>query len=62
MPIAHDAGFYWGRRGLLKKRGTITVVIGKPIDCNDRDPREVSAEAQAWVETTIKQIRACRLP
>jgi 1-acyl-sn-glycerol-3-phosphate acyltransferase len=57
VPIAHDAGYYWGRRGLLKKRGMITVVIGKPIDCRDRDPREVNLEAQSWIESTIKQIR-----
>lgn len=58
VPIAHDSGYYWARRGLLKRRGTITVVVGKPIECKGRDPREVNAEAQAWVETTIAQIRA----
>jgi len=58
VPIAHDAGYYWPRRGLLKKGGTITVVIGKPIDPAGRDPREVNEEAQAWVEETIRGIRA----
>jgi 1-acyl-sn-glycerol-3-phosphate acyltransferase len=58
VPIAHDAGYYWPRRGLLKKSGTITVVIGKPIDPAGRDPREVNEEAQAWVEETIRGIRA----
>ena len=59
VPIAHDAGYYWPRRGLLKKRGTITVVIGKPIDPAGRDPREVNEEAQAWIEETIRALR-CR--
>jgi len=58
VPIAHDAGYYWPKRGLLKKRGTITVVIGEPIDPAGRDPREVNEEAQAWVEATIRGIRA----
>ena len=58
VPIAHDAGYYWPKRGLLKKRGTVTVVIGKPIDPAGRDPREVNEEAQAWVEGTIREIRA----
>jgi 1-acyl-sn-glycerol-3-phosphate acyltransferase len=60
VPIAHDAGYYWPKRGLLKKRGTVTVVIGKPIDPAGRDPREVNEEAQAWVEGTIREIRARR--
>jgi 1-acyl-sn-glycerol-3-phosphate acyltransferase len=58
VPVAHDAGYYWPRRGLLKRPGTIQVVIGKPIDATDRDPRELNAEIQKWVETTIEQIRA----
>lgn len=57
VPIAHDSGFYWARRGLLKKPGTVHVVIGKPIDPAGRDPREVNDEAQAWVEATIAEIR-----
>ena len=59
VPIAHDAGYYWPRRGLLKKRGTITVVIGKPINPAGRDPREVNEEAQTWIEETIRALR-CR--
>jgi len=50
VPVAHDAGYYWPRRGLLKKSGTIRVVIGPPIPAAGRNPRDVSAEAQAWIE------------
>lgn len=50
VPIAHDAGYFWPRRGLMKKRGTIRVVIGPPIAAAGRNPREVNAEAQAWIE------------
>ena len=32
LPVAHNSGFFWPRRGLLKKRGTICVVIGSFID------------------------------
>lgn len=62
VPIAHDAGYFWPRRGLLKKPGTITVVIGKPIVASGRDPREVNEEAQAWIEGAIRQITASQLP
>lgn len=57
VPIAHDSGYYWPRRGLLKKPGTITVVIGKPIVARGRDPRQVNEEAQRWVEETIQELR-----
>lgn len=50
VPIAHDAGYFWPRRGLYKAPGTIRVVIGPPIVAAGREPREINAEAQAWIE------------
>jgi len=50
IPVAHNAGFFWPRRGLLKKRGTIHVVIGAPIATQGRDPREINEEAQRFIE------------
>ncbi len=50
VPVAHDAGYFWPRRGLIKRPGVIRVVIGPPIVAAGRDPREVNAEAQAWIE------------
>ncbi len=50
VPVAHNAGYFWPRRGLLKKPGTIRVVIGAPIDTKGRDPRELNEEAQRFIE------------
>ncbi|MBS0395585.1 MAG: 1-acyl-sn-glycerol-3-phosphate acyltransferase [Proteobacteria bacterium] len=50
VPVAHNAGRYWARRGLLKRRGTIRVVIGPPVDCAGRDAREVIEEVRAWID------------
>lgn len=50
VPVAHDSGYYWPRRGLWKKPGTIRVIIGPPIEAAGRNPREINAEAQAWIE------------
>ena len=50
VPVAHNAGYFWPRRGLLKRPGTIRVRIGKPIPAAGRDPRQINAEAQAWIE------------
>jgi 1-acyl-sn-glycerol-3-phosphate acyltransferase len=58
VPVAHDAGTYWARRGLLKKAGTVRVVIGPPIVAANRDPREINQEARAWIESTMRQLAA----
>lgn len=50
VPVAHNAGYFWPRRGLMKQPGTIRVVIGPPIATAGRDPREVNAEAQRFIE------------
>lgn len=57
VPVAHDAGYYWPRRGLMKKPGTIRVIVGPPIDAAGREPREINDAAQAWIESTIARIR-----
>ncbi len=56
IPVAHNAGDFWPRRGLLKKPGLIRVVIGPPIETAGRDPRALNAEVQAWIESTMREI------
>jgi 1-acyl-sn-glycerol-3-phosphate acyltransferase len=56
VPVAHNAGYYWPRRGLLKKPGTVRVVIGAPVSAAGRDVREVNEEIQAWVEATVRRL------
>jgi 1-acyl-sn-glycerol-3-phosphate acyltransferase len=55
VPIAHDAGRYWPRRGLFKKPGTIRLVIGPPIVATG-DPRQINEKAQGWIEATLRQL------
>jgi 1-acyl-sn-glycerol-3-phosphate acyltransferase len=50
VPVAHDSGYYWPRRGLIKKPGIIRVIIGPPVNAVDRSPRDVNAEVQTWIE------------
>jgi 1-acyl-sn-glycerol-3-phosphate acyltransferase len=56
VPVAHDAGRYWPRRGWRKRPGTIRVVIGPPVSAVGRDPREVNQEVQTWIENTLAQL------
>jgi 1-acyl-sn-glycerol-3-phosphate acyltransferase len=50
VPVAHNAGYFWPRRGLMKRAGTIRVVIGAPIETRGRDPREINEEVQRFIE------------
>jgi 1-acyl-sn-glycerol-3-phosphate acyltransferase len=50
VPVAHNAGYFWPRRGFMKKPGTIRVVIGPAITTLGRDPREINLEAQQFIE------------
>jgi 1-acyl-sn-glycerol-3-phosphate acyltransferase len=56
VPIAHNSGYLWKRRSLLKHSGTVYVVIGKPIDPRGLDARTVNERAQSWIEDTIAEI------
>ncbi len=54
VPVAHNAGYFWPRRGVLKKRGAIRVVIGPPFEAAGRDARELNEEIQKWIEANSK--------
>jgi len=54
VPVAHDSGDYWPRRGLMKKAGTIRVAIGPPIRAAEREVREINDDAQSWIENKIR--------
>lgn len=58
VPVAHNAGDFWPRRGLRKRPGTVRFCIGRPVDPAGRDPREVNSEIQRWVEATVAELRA----
>jgi len=58
VPVAHNAGVYWPRRGLLKKPGTIRVVIGPAVNPAGRDVRAVNEEIQAWVEANVRRLES----
>jgi 1-acyl-sn-glycerol-3-phosphate acyltransferase len=56
VPVAHNAGDFWPRRGLRKKRGSIRVVFGPAIDTNGRSAAEINELAQRWIEGTMARI------
>jgi 1-acyl-sn-glycerol-3-phosphate acyltransferase len=53
VPIAHNAGVFWRRRGIRKHPGTIDLVIGAPIQTDGRKPSEINAAVEDWIEYTV---------
>ena len=56
LPVAHNAGDLWPRRGLRKKPGMIRFCIGPPIEPGDLPPKELNLAVQDWVENKMKEI------
>ncbi len=56
VPVAHNAGEFWGRREFVKRPGTIQVVIGPVIEPRGRKAAEISAEVENWMRTTMAEI------
>lgn len=56
VPVAHNAGHFWPRRGLLKKPGTIRVVIGPVIDSRGKTAEQINAQAEAWMLEAMARI------
>lgn len=58
IPVAHDAGDYWPRRGLLKRPGVIRLEFGPPIEPVAGDARATNDKVQAWIESTVQRLRS----
>jgi 1-acyl-sn-glycerol-3-phosphate acyltransferase len=56
VPIALNAGDFWPAGTLLKRPGTISVVIGEPIDSRGRDSRELTEQVEAWIENEVSKL------
>jgi len=56
IPIAHNAGVYWKRRGMLKYPGTIDVVVGPAMDSRGKTAAEITRAVQDWIETRLAEL------
>ncbi|QOJ22274.1 MAG: 1-acyl-sn-glycerol-3-phosphate acyltransferase [Gammaproteobacteria bacterium] len=56
VPVAHNAGEFWGRNSFIKHPGTITVSIGQPIDPTGMEAGELNAQVETWIETEMLRI------
>lgn len=53
LPIAHNAGYFWPKKGFIKKPGTLSVAIGPLMETEGQKPEDVMSAAKDWIETTI---------
>ena len=56
VPLSHNASDFWVRRGIVKKAGTIRVVIGEPIAAAGKDARELNDEVRRAIEAGLTRI------
>ena len=53
IPVAHNAGEFWPRKGFIKRPGHITVRIGPAIETAGKKPEDILSEAKAWIEARL---------
>ena len=52
VPLAHNAGVFWRRRGVKKYPGTVQLVVGPAIQSAGKKAGAIMAEVEDWIETT----------
>jgi 1-acyl-sn-glycerol-3-phosphate acyltransferase len=63
VPIAHNAGVFWKRRGIVKYPGIIDVRIGPMIESRGLKASAINHKVEDWIETTkgsLPRERACK--
>ncbi len=53
VPVAHNAGVFWGRRSINKYPGTVDLVFGKPFDPAGLSSEEINRRVEEWIEAVV---------
>ncbi len=56
VPVAHNAGNYWPRRGFIKRPGVIRIAIGPAINSHEHTPEEINLQAQTWIKNKMIEL------
>jgi 1-acyl-sn-glycerol-3-phosphate acyltransferase len=56
VPMSHNAGAFWPRRGFVKKPGTIRLIIGEPITSVGKNARDLTEEIRQAIESGLAKI------
>jgi 1-acyl-sn-glycerol-3-phosphate acyltransferase len=56
IPVAHNAGWIWPKGVFGKRPGTVTISFGSPIRPADKDPQQLTAEVEQWIEGEVARL------
>ncbi len=55
IPIAHNSGSFWPRNSIIKKPGTIRIIIGPALEPANMKAAEITEKTEHWIESTMQQ-------
>jgi 1-acyl-sn-glycerol-3-phosphate acyltransferase len=58
IPVAHNAGMFWGRNAFLKRPGEVVVVVGEPMRPAGLSAEALNSKVEDWIETRMETL--CR--
>lgn len=56
VPVAHNAGSFWGRRSHIIKPGVIRMAIGPVISSQDKDAEAIRDATETWIENKMMEL------
>ena len=56
VPVAHNAGLFWPKNGLVKNPGTVDIIVGPTIDTTGKKAREINEEAERWIIEALQTL------
>ena len=56
VPVAHNSGSFWQRKGFIKYPGVVEVMIGESIDSDLHSASEINEMAKQWIEQSVREL------
>ena len=56
VPVCHNGGVFWPKRGFLKYPGVIDVCIGPAVLPEGRKVRDLNREVESWIRTELQTL------
>jgi 1-acyl-sn-glycerol-3-phosphate acyltransferase len=56
VPVAHNAGVFWGRNAFLKRAGEVRVLVGEPMSPAGLTPEALNEKVEAWIEARMQTL------
>jgi 1-acyl-sn-glycerol-3-phosphate acyltransferase len=56
VPVAHNAGLFWGRNAFVKRPGEVTVVVGEPMQASGMSAEALNRQVEHWIESRMETL------